>query len=584
VRKTLVTTALEATWPKTGSILFLGTWCCSFARKELWATLNYDVLDYHWDDRSKLMNDYNDLENIYENYLIQMTERLNQIHKTNYSIRFWRILIGPWLYTVVQVLFDRWFMLKKAIKNENSIELYALNTNNIFLISEDMDSFNTAIESDDWNEALYRLLLQEFFGSEISLKFVKKNENKKVNKSIKVNVAKNALIKASNKISSIFSGKNDVFIIGSHLPYFKLFLLQLKLKQFPSFWFRAPISLEYDDSLIYNRENKLSCNFGMMPDFEAVLNNMLMKLIPKAYLEGFRFLSDAVLTKGWPKKPSHIFTSNSYASDDLFKYWAGANVEIGSKLFIGQHGGNFGMTKMATQEIHQKKISYKWLSWGRDDKHNSIIVPVGNFKVSFNKVPYDKNGDALMVLMTLPKYSYYLYSVPIAGQVNSYFNDQLKFVEALPQHIRQKLRIRIYPIDRDWDQKKQFEERFKDLSFDESNRSIKTSLRKSKIFIGTYNATTYLEAFAYNMPSVLFWDHAYWETDDQTEIYFEKLRSIGVLHSSPISAAKHLAKIWNNVDDWWFGPEVQEVIKDFNANYSWHNPNVLNSIKKQLKS
>ena len=37
--------------------------------------------------------------------------------------------------------------------------------------------------------------------------------------------------------------------------------------------------------------------------------------------------------------------------------------------------------------------------------------------------------------MTLPRYSYYLYSVPIAGQVESYLNDQIEFAKSLPESI-----------------------------------------------------------------------------------------------------------------------------------------------------
>lgn len=582
MNKTLVTTALEATWPKKGPILFLGSWCCSYAKKRSMISLDYDIVDYHWDDRAKLLKDYSDLEIIYESYLIKMTDRLNSIHETNNSIRYWRILIGPWLYTVIHVLYDRWFMLKKAIKNENSIQVFVLESSEFFLVPDDMDCFNKAIESDDWNEALYSSLLQEFFAKETSIKFVKNNKNKNINKRDKVRIAKGIAIKAFNKISGVFSGRNDVFIIGSHLSFHRLLLLQLKLRQFPSFWYRKPINLEYDGRLDYQRKNKLSSKTDIITNFEAVLNSNLMKLIPKIYLEGFKSLSDPVHTKEWPKKPTAIFTSNSYASDDIFKCWAAIKVENGSKFVIGQHGGNFGMAKISSTEAHQIKISDKWLSWGWDN-NNLKVVSVGNFKSSFKKVKYESSGDALLVLMTLPRYSYYLYSVPIAGQIAGYFNDQLKFVGSLPKHIRQKLLIRTYPIDRGWDQKKRFREQFNDLSFDESHQPLKTLFQNSRIFIGTYNATTYLEAFSCNMPSILFWDQNYWETDNITDIYFDKLRSVGVLHSSPISAANHLTKIWYNVDEWWLSTEVQQAINDFNARYTRQNPYILKSIKKYLK-
>ena len=45
----------------------------------------------------------------------EIAVRLNQIHGVNHSVRYWRILIGPWLGFFIQALFDRWTMLKHAI-------------------------------------------------------------------------------------------------------------------------------------------------------------------------------------------------------------------------------------------------------------------------------------------------------------------------------------------------------------------------------------------------------------------------------------------------------------------------------------
>ena len=208
-------------------------------------------------------------------------------------------------------------------------------------------------------------------------------------------------------------------------------------------------------------------------------------------------------------------------------------VEQGSRLVIGQHGGNFGMTPMAIHETHQIDISDKWLSWGWENKKESKIIPVGNFKSHKKKIRYKSDGDALLVSMTLPKYSYYLYSVPIAGQVEEYLEDQLSFFDALPEHIQNKMRIRLYQVDRDWNQKERWDSRFSNINFDSNDISLLNSLKNSRIFIGTYNATTYLEAFSVNIPSVLFWNPYHWELDDQALIFFRKLEDVGIFHKTP---------------------------------------------------
>ena len=59
VKKHLVTTALEETWPNQKSkIIFLGEWCKLYSKKKSWKNLSYEVLDYHWDNRNKFEKDY----------------------------------------------------------------------------------------------------------------------------------------------------------------------------------------------------------------------------------------------------------------------------------------------------------------------------------------------------------------------------------------------------------------------------------------------------------------------------------------------------------------------------------------------
>jgi putative transferase (TIGR04331 family) len=584
VSKTLVTTALESTWPKEGPVMFLGSWCCSFSKRAVWSALESETFPYHWDDRNKLMKDYEDLECVYEQFLVVLAKKLNKLHGTNFSDRFWRILIGPWLYTCVQVVFDRWYMLKIAIDSQELMQLYALGNDASHLVTDDMDAFNVAIENDNWNEALYSLLAETFFSGEVCIDYVKEPSYRKTPKINKNTMSfKSRICGLCNAFSSFVSRDRDVFIIAPHMSFFKQIILHFKLQQFPVFWFRNTQEYSYQDRSFDRKNITLSCQIDVLPDFEAVLNNMLFNLIPRAYLEGFDFLLGATKLQGWPKIPSAIFTSNSYASDEVFKCWVGDKVDSGSSLIIGQHGGNFGMTPMAIHESHQIKIADKWLSWGWRDLNELKIIPVGNFKSKFEKIKHNSEGDALLVMMTLPKFSYYLYSVPIAGQMDGYFDDQLQFAEALPDHIRRELRVRLYPLDRDWDQRGRWQAWSDDVLFDSCKKSLTDSLRASRIFIGTYNATTYLETFAVNMPSILFWNPEHWEVTDDTGKYFERLKNVGVLHTSPKSAAAHLSQIWDNVDEWWFSNEVQDIINSFNSCYSMRNPKLTTSMATHLK-
>jgi putative transferase (TIGR04331 family) len=572
VTTTLVTTAMESTWPKEGPVLFLGSWCCSFSRRSYWSSLDAEMVSYHWDDRSKLRKDYDNLELIYEHFLDMFSKGLNSFHHTSFSNRFWRILIGPWLYTCIQIVFDRWSVLVAATESQSSISMNAIINDIGFLATYDMDQFNKAIETDEWNEALFSFLAAEIFRSKILINYVNKpmaeiqrtgGPRRKKLKAI--------LMKFSNAVSGFFCRSTDVFFIGSHLPFLRQVKILATFRQIPAFWFRPAKKFSYTYSRKARNKLSLSCDLGVLPEFERVLENTLMNLIPACYLEGFSDLLQDSTCQGWPENPKAIFTSNSYSSDEVFKCWAGSRVDSGSKLVIGQHGGNFGMTPMAIHESHQIKIADRWLSWGWEKHSEPKIVPVGNFKLKFNALKHDPAGNALIVSMTLPRYSYYLYSVPIAGQLNRYFDDQLCFMDSLDESIKKKILVRMYPEDRGWNQKMRWQHYRSDIRFDNSNQTLLKSLSKSRIFVGTYNATTYLETFSVNMPTILFWDPYFWEINAESHFYFERLKEVKVFHETPQCAAKHLVKIWDDVDAWWFSSEVQAAVKDFLDTFSKEN-------------
>ncbi|EMN88888.1 hypothetical protein LEP1GSC108_2446 [Leptospira weilii str. UI 13098] len=109
--------------------------------------------------------------------------------------------------------------------------------------------------------------------------------------------------------------------------------------------------------------NRILCQ----SDFEKFIHSIIPKQIPKVYLEGYSELIQMIKRLPWPSSPQLIWTSNAHNSDEVFKTWAAEKIEKGSKLVIGQHGGNYGIAKWSFNEDHDVEISDRYLSWGWDD-------------------------------------------------------------------------------------------------------------------------------------------------------------------------------------------------------------------------
>lgn len=570
VKRFLITTALEETWRDDVPVLFLGEWCRRYDRREKWQSLDAEVVPYHWDDRQKFDQDYRYLQNLYEELLVEVRAQLNALHCVDHSVRYWRILLGPWLGYFIQMLFDRWVMVRQAIRDYDIVGARVMWDNGRHVVPQDMESFHALFISDAWNEAICGELLVWMGvpcelasgGTGALLSPLQNNSGDRIGFKRKL---KNTLARAADALSGLVCAEREFFFIASYLPTKQRILLELKLGQLPKRWrlVRVPPSLADHAS----REEQVVAPDDIH-DFPSVARAMIQRHIPTAYREGYNSLVATTRKLPWPKFPKAIFTSNSYSADDVFKAWAAEKVETGVPLVIGQHGGNYGMARWNFAEEHQIAIADRFLTWGWSKSDQQKLIPVGNVKGFGSKVEFDKQGVALLVEMSMPRASYHLYSVPVAHQWLDYFEDQSRFVLALPPELREQLLVRLYPQDYGWCQKQRWQTRFPLIRLDDGSQPMAALFNRSRLYISTYNATTYLESLSLNIPTIMFWNPLHWELRDSAIPALEKLKSVGIFHETPESAARHMAQIWDNVDAWWQSESIQQVRREFCACYS----------------
>jgi putative transferase (TIGR04331 family) len=563
----LVTTAIEATWPsKEVPLLFLGDWCLIHERKSAWDKRDSVVAPYHWDDRKKLHNDYLYLQSLHEELLEELGNKLNELHNVDHSLRYWRIVVGPWLGYFIQMLFDRWAMLRFVLDNNEIAEVRVLKRPGWFGVPNDMTEFQAMFVTDEWNELIYGQILDWM---EVPVEKVSSSTTNIFSSCGCVGLLKRlkrSLVMVATQIQGLIAKKNEFFFISSYLGVRHDLLLQIKLGQIPKLWrpLKTPRSA-FDQSHRDWRLHERACGH----EFESLARALIPKNIPTAYVEGYKAFIALVGNLPWPKTPAAIFTSNSHIADDLFKAWAADKVQQGAPLIIGQHGGNYGMAMWSFTEDHQVLIADRFLTWGWSESQNDKITPVGNLK-GFSKVVKPKTGGgALLVEGALPRQSYHMYSAPVAaGQWTAYFEDQCRFVRVLPLELRNKVLVRLYAHDYRHCQRQRWIERFPDLKVDNGGLSMDTLLKNTRIYISTYNATTYLESLSLNFPTIIFWNPMHWELRSGVWPYFEKLKAVGVFHETPESAAQQMVAVWDDVTGWWHSIEVQTARREFCERYA----------------
>lgn len=570
VARFLVTTAEESTWPEDDvPVLFLGEWCRLYDRKSTWEKRDAVVAPYHWDDRLKLHQDYRYLKALYEELLTDLATQLNELHQVEHSLRYWRILIGPWLGYFIQMLFDRWSMLHQVLRENDISGVRVLQNCENEFVPNDMAAFSFLFVNDAWNEFIYSQIL-DWLGLPVKRVCMKDRASLKADNRIKrgspYRQLKLGLARVVSHLSGMLCREDEYFFISSYLSIKLDLHLQAKLGQLPKLWRSvAGPKCKLD---IAARQWVLPRGDGKN-EFSNLVRAMVPRQIPKVYLEGYFDLVSLTNHLPWPKSPKAIFTSNAFSTDDVFKEWAAHKVESGTPLVIGQHGGNYGMALWSFHEDHETAIADKFLTWGWSSPEARNAAPVGNLKGFDKRIQPDETGFALLVEVTFPRQSYHMYSVPVsARQWLDYFIDQCRFVQALPKYLQDKLLIRLYSEDFGLSQKKRWQDRFPDLQVDNGIQPIANLLKKTRLYVSTYNATTYLESLSLNFPTIIFWNPKHWELRQSACPYFEILKSVGIFHETPEGAARQMATVWDDVPRWWHSTEVQDARQAFCERYA----------------
>lgn len=566
--RTLVTTAIEETLPKDVSeILFLGEWCKMNKVKDSRKELNASMLEYHWDDRKKLVQDYHRIDGIYEKILNDLSVKLNEVHSVQHSVRYWRIIIGPWLNYFLGMLFDRWQMLALAKQSYESLECIVLEREWGELIPRDMAHFNSLYVEDQWNEGIYTELLTNFFSDSISIKKLGQKKKLKVQHPTNSDIFRRLKTYVLSKLDFSRRRKSlkGQYIINGLVSHRESLVIQLKLGQFPKFWHSYTLNKPKPSEM--ERQWSLPSKNNVC-DFEKIARSMIPNHIPTLYLEGYSQAILKIKSHNLPKNPKLVCTNHGYSSDEFFKFWCADVTELGAPLIIAQHGGHYGSGLFSATEEHELKISDKYLTWGWLLPKSEKTIAVGNINESAKKLKYNRDGRALMVGMGIPRYSYRMYAIPVAGQWLDYFEEQNQFVSALHDDVVEQLLVRPYVRDYGWDMKARWQMIHPMVQIDEGQKSIRNMISQTRIYIATYNATTYLESLLWDVPTIIFWNPNHWELRAEAREGYEILKSVGIFHESPDSAAAKINEVWDDVDLWWRSDAVQAARVQFCNEFS----------------
>ena len=212
MKNRLITTNISHLFSTEEKNILLGEWC--LINNETFKTdkFKYKILDYHYNISDKVKNDYEYLKSIYPKIMSALVKFLNKYHSTNYSYRYWEIIIAPTVVHLLSILWDRWELLKNAFDKEiiDHIPIIEYETKD-FLSQDFYDLYTQKCDSHFWNNCVFSEIIKSSFKVKI-FKITNKfffNRNNCINQYLNL---KNKNSKLKNILK--FQDKENIVFIG----------------------------------------------------------------------------------------------------------------------------------------------------------------------------------------------------------------------------------------------------------------------------------------------------------------------------------------------------------------------------------
>ena len=536
--------------------------------------VNYDA-----PSKKEIYNRYEFCNFLFKKLIHELSDKLNHIHKVNFSTRAWDIVMGHWLRFYIYLSYKTYLQLKTVIKKYDIEKIYLTEFEDYDFTVSNTEAFTTITAINvDWYLCFCSKLYDYFkFGNKNIEKFSNKSQEVKTND---LNYIKNnkILIKALNLIGKFLKFNNDAFIYGTYLPFKEEKKLELYFKQFPTFYKEPKIIDEIKD--FKTRDVIAYPSNDEEKNIENFIRENLKIFIPKFIIENFEKIKKISKSNNFPQNPKFIFTSSLYAFDETFKVYAASQVMKKKPYYVGQHGNNY-FTCIHTNYVSEFNYSDKFLSWGYQKKER--IKNLFNFKTLNKRISYKSNGKLIIVFDHLHNVSSNLYYTP--DVISQDILSITSVIKRLDKSIRKDTILR---LNRSFYKKiygLKYFDLLKDIgiTIDDGKKNMNKLIKEARLCLFTYDATGFLENYIYNIPSIIFSNKNYLNCiNNESYPKYKELQKNEILFDEEENLTKHINSKWNDIYSWWNSERTKKTLDFFNKDLN--NKPYMNCVKDLKKN
>lgn len=582
MKKTLLLTSITSFLQGREELTLLGTHCLTSSTPQSVNRQVKEILPCIWDNQDFHQNAYRRIHDYYENYLQLFTDQLNAYHHTDLPVRYWRIVLGPWLFHFISTLFDRYYLLQQSLAKGTSYTVHVLSQDN-FVYPQTFEQLHYMVTEDDaFNLQLFTELL-DFLPNQYEIQIVSCRRSPLIRRvTLKKKILEWGFRKAVWLVNNVTFWRK---IKGKRILSY--YLCCSPMEQLKFCWqYKGPVGVFQDHymsriSLKYHAQKFAFTSVKKNSDqFDHVLQKLLPIYLPAVFLDEFQSVRQKI-SKKLGKEQKILSAFAWYLDNCFFTFYAAEQYLRGVKLVAAQHGGGYGVLDNFSIEQHEAAISDAYFVWGWGKGSNYYNVPC--HRKFHSKKLADCNGDLkLLVLSTnVRRYVCRVAPLPLAGQAQAYFQRLEDLLKKLQRVNNLNVELRLYPKDyRQPYGNQQIKEKYPHLNC--QYVSFDKAYRGKDLLILDHCMTTFLMMLTKNRPVLCVWDPTIWRVRPEVEPFLEQLRQTNILFHDTDALVEHLEKIKLKLKSWWFEKERQMIVQNFAQQYARSSPYWQKEWVKQL--
>ena len=187
------------------------------------------IYNKKWNNHQLKLKDIKKNISLYNYYLNELSSYLNKYHNKKFSKRYWRIILGPWLYWFISSVTSKWELIDSLKSNKFIFIKKKLNKKDI--IPHGFEDFRKLSRSHYWNHFIFTKIIEFGFSKKIQIKngrkILENEERKKIYNGLTAQPFKEKISLVIQKVLNFIPQNKKNLIFSTYMSNFQEVLLNL---------------------------------------------------------------------------------------------------------------------------------------------------------------------------------------------------------------------------------------------------------------------------------------------------------------------------------------------------------------------